>query len=58
MAIAGAELLEVKPNLVGLSDIAELMGCSRQNIRQLVAGTKTPFPQPSATGSAPLSHFY
>ena len=58
MAIAGAELLEVKPDLVGLSDIAELVGCSRQNIRQLAADTKTPFPQPSATGSVPLWHFY
>ena len=35
-AIPGAVLIEVAPDLVGLTDVAELLGCSRQNVRQLV----------------------
>jgi len=35
-AIPGATLIEIAPDLVGLTDVAELLGCSRQNVRQLV----------------------
>lgn len=35
-AIPGATLVEVSPDLVSLTDVAELLGCSRQNVRQLV----------------------
>ena len=58
IAIAGAQLLEVKPDMVGLSDIANLVGCSRQNIRKLATDSKTPFPQPSVSGTVPLWHFF
>ena len=58
MAIPGVELLEVKPDLVGLSDIAELVNCSRQNIRKLAVDSKVAFPQPSVSGSVPLWHFF
>lgn len=57
-AIPGAELLEVKPDLVGITDIAELAHCSRQNIRKFVTDEKSHFPQPSVSGSVPLWHFY
>ena len=32
-AIPGAELVEASPDFVGLTDVADLVGCSRQNIR-------------------------
>ena len=57
-AIPDAELIELKPDLVGISDIAELLGCSRQNIRNLAKGGNSNFPSPSVSGSVPLWHFY
>lgn len=41
-----AELLGASPDLVGLTDAAEIMGFSRQNMRKLLVG---------AVGSAPAS---
>jgi hypothetical protein len=35
-AMPGAELVEASPDLVGLTDIAEIMGFSRQNMRKLI----------------------
>ena len=58
LAIPGAELLELKPDLVGITDIAELANCSRQNIRKFVTDAKALFPQPSVSGTVPLWHFY
>ena len=57
-AIPDAELLELKPDLVGISDIAGLLGCSRQNIRKLATKGSLNFPQPTVSGSVPLWHFY
>lgn len=57
-AVPDAELIELKPDLVGISDIAGLLGCSRQNIRKLAMNGKSNFPKPSVTGSVPLWHFY
>ena len=57
-AIPDAVLLELKPDLVGITDIAELLGCSRQNIRKLAMGGNSNFPSPSVSGSVPLWHFY
>ncbi len=58
LAIPGSEFLELKPDLVGITDIAELANCSRQNIRKFVTDSKALFPQPSVSGSVPLWHFY
>ncbi len=58
MPISGSELLEVKPDLVGLSEIGELVNCSCQNIRKLATGSKVAFPQLSVSGSVPLWHFF
>lgn len=59
-AIPGAELTEVKPDLVNLSDIAEIAGCSRQNMRKYAAGemrsVESPFPAPAFTGAPDLWH--
>lgn len=59
-AIPGAELVEVKPDLVNLSDVADMVGCSRQNIRKYAAGematVTAPFPAPAFIGSPDLWH--
>ena len=59
-AIPGAMLTEVKPDLVNLSDIAEVIGCSRQNMRKYAAGemknVTAPFPSPAFTGAPDLWH--
>jgi predicted DNA-binding transcriptional regulator AlpA len=49
-AIPDAELIEAAPDMVGLAEIAELLGCSRQNVRKLVSSSKAAFPQPVHTG--------
>ena len=55
-AIPGARLVEATPDLVGLTDIAEILGCSRQNIRKLVTGNKSIFPSPVHEGSSSIWH--
>ncbi|MGN7611606.1 helix-turn-helix transcriptional regulator [Magnetococcales bacterium HHB-1] len=52
-AFPTTELLEIKPDLVTLSDIAKLLGQSRQNIRKLEG-----FPPPIITAPSPLWHLY
>lgn len=57
LAIPGAELNEAKPDLVGLTDMAELLNCSRQNVRKYLV--KYPdFPKPAHTGTATLWHLW
>ena len=55
-AIPEARLIEATPDLVGLTDIAEILGCSRQNIRKLVIGHRSVFPSPMHEGSAAIWH--
>jgi hypothetical protein len=55
-AIPKAKLIEARPDLVGLTDIAEILGCSRQNIRKLVIGNRPVFPSPVHEGSAAIWH--
>lgn len=55
-AIPEAKLIEATPDFVGLTDIAEILGCSRQNIRQLVIGNKSIFPSPIHEGSSAIWH--
>ena len=55
-AIPNAKLVEATPDLVGLTDIAEILGCSRQNIRKLVIGNRSLFPSPVHEGSAAIWH--
>jgi hypothetical protein len=61
-AIRGAQLLEVKPDLVNLSDVAELFDVSRQNVRKYAAGemrtVEVPFPVPCFSGTPSLWHLY
>ena len=59
-AIPGASLVEVEPDLVTLTDIAELVGCSRQNMRKYAMGDiksiSAPFPPAMFTGDPMLWH--
>jgi len=56
-AIAGAKLIEAKPDLVGLTDMAEILNCSRQNVRKYMVKYQD-FPKPAYTGTAVLWHLW
>ena len=56
-AIPGAELLEAKPDLVGLTDMAAILNCSRQNVRKYMVKYQD-FPKPVYTGSSTLWHLW
>lgn len=56
-AIPAATLIEAKPDLVGLTDIAEILGCSRQNIRKYAVGYPD-FPRPAVSGKFQLWHLW
>ena len=45
-----AKLIESGPDLVGLTDIADVMGCSRQNVRKLMMTHFSEFPLPHHDG--------
>ncbi len=55
-AVPGAELIEVSPDLVGLTDVADLLGMSRQNMRKLLLAHPQTFPAPVHEGSASVWH--
>ncbi|HEY2862899.1 MAG TPA: DNA-binding protein [Casimicrobiaceae bacterium] len=55
-AIPDARLVEVGPDFVGLSDVAELIGVTRQNMRKLMLAHQASFPMPLHEGSAAIWH--
>lgn len=55
-AISTAKLVEVGPDLVGLTDVADLVGVTRQNMRKLMLTHAAVFPAPIHSGSASLWH--
>jgi len=55
-AIPEASLIEAAPDLVGLSDIADILGYSRQNIRKLMMNNPDSFPTPIHEGKTILWH--
>src|SRR5688572_19021726 len=55
-AIPNAELIEASPDLAGLTDIAELVGVTRQNMRKLMVSHARTFPAPIHEGSVSLWH--
>lgn len=57
-AIPDADLIELKPDLVGISDMAALLDCTRQNVRRMATAENSTFPSPCVSGSVPLWHFY
>ncbi len=54
--IPGAELVEASPDFVGLTDVAELVGCTRQNIRKLMITNLATFPVAVHEGSQAIWH--
>ena len=55
-AVPSARLIEVAPDLVGLTDVAEIVGVSRQNMRKLMLTHPGSFPAPVHEGSASIWH--
>ncbi|MGH8146278.1 MAG: helix-turn-helix transcriptional regulator [Rhodanobacteraceae bacterium] len=51
-----ARLIEMTPDFVGLTDVAEVVGVSRQNIRKLMLAHTASFPAPVHEGSASIWH--
>lgn len=55
-AIPTARLIEAAPDFVGLTDVAELAGMTRQNMRKLMISHSTNFPIPVHEGIAAVWH--
>jgi hypothetical protein len=49
-AVPDAVLIEASPDLVGLTDVASLLGVTRQNVRQLIVSCDSPEPIPVHAG--------
>ncbi|WER45503.1 DNA-binding protein [Cupriavidus sp. WKF15] len=55
-AMPSATLIEAAPDLVGLTDIADAVGMSRQNMRKLMLANPDSFPAPAHEGTSSLWH--
>jgi hypothetical protein len=55
-ALPKAELVEAAPDIVGLTDIARMVGCSRQNMRKLLIACILGMPAPIHEGTPSLWH--
>lgn len=55
-ALPSAQLIEVSPDLVGLTDVAAIVGVSRQNMRKLMLAHPDSFPAPVHDGSTSIWH--
>jgi predicted DNA-binding transcriptional regulator AlpA len=55
-AVPTAKLIESAPDFVGLTDVAELFGMSRQNMLKLMEDNPTSFPIPVHEGVASIWH--
>jgi predicted DNA-binding transcriptional regulator AlpA len=55
-AIPAAKLIEAGPDFVGLTDVADMLGMSRQNMRKLMVVHAANFPAPVHEGSAAIWH--
>jgi predicted DNA-binding transcriptional regulator AlpA len=55
-ALPSAQLIEAGPDWVGLTDVAEIVGVSRQNIRKLMVTHPASFPPPVHDGNASIWH--
>lgn len=55
-ALPGAQLLEASPDLVGVTDVAEIVGCSRQNVRKLLTSCASRGPSPLHEGKWEVWH--
>ncbi|MDN5872113.1 MAG: DNA-binding protein [Nitrococcus sp.] len=55
-AVPTARLVEAAPDFVGLTDVAEIVGVSRQNMRKLMLTHPESFPAPVHEGSVSIWH--
>lgn len=55
-AVPTTRLIEASPDLVGLTDVADLVGISRQAMRKLMLAHRATFPMPVHDGSTSLWH--
>lgn len=55
-ALPSAKLIEASPDFVGLTDVAEIVGVSRQALRKLMLAHRARFPTPLHEGSASIWH--
>jgi len=55
-AIPDAKLIEATPDIVELSDVDEVLGLSRQNIRKLMLNNRASFPTPIHEGKTAFWH--
>jgi predicted DNA-binding transcriptional regulator AlpA len=55
-AVPGAVLVEAGPDFVGLTDVADVVGLSRQSMRKLMLSSNSLFPSPIHSGSASVWH--
>jgi predicted DNA-binding transcriptional regulator AlpA len=55
-AIPKANLIEASPDFVGIMDIANLLGCTRQNIQKLISKNNSYCPPAVYTGSQSVWH--
>ena len=49
-AVPDAVLIEASPDLVGVTDVASLLGVTRQNVRKLIVSCSAPEPVPVHAG--------
>lgn len=56
VALPGARLIEAAPDLVGITEIAEIFGRSRQNLRKLLLSCASDAPLPVHEGSSAVWH--
>lgn len=54
--IPGARLIEASPDFVGLTDIANILGFTRQNMRKLLVKSGAKFPLPVHDGKPAIWH--
>lgn len=55
-AIPDARFIEAIPDFVGVTDLANLLGFSRQNMRKILANSGPDFPPPVHDGKRPIWH--
>ena len=55
-AVPSARLVEAAPDFVGLTDVAEVTGMTRQNMRKLMLAYATEFPAPVHEGNPSVWH--
>ncbi len=55
-AIPDAKLVEATPDFVGLTDVANILGFTRQNLRKLMISSGAEFPTPVHEGKPAIWH--